>query len=235
MPIVIPSRMIQDRVQTDSSNWNSCGNCGSYFFADISEPARPGGIFRACFRNKHRTVISFVDFLQDVPERTIFRCSAPYGFTIVPPLVAIVIVHANDAQAAFIAAEIRMGAAGQHVPSLKHGGAILFRLNYVVGTGGVADNMNHRLRGNELNSLELASQCVRGLNRAADELAFQFVPAPSRERIYVSRVTACPGEEGYFVYRYNERNVEVSRRKSPANPAANSAKDFTQSGSKIFK
>jgi hypothetical protein len=73
----------------------------------------------------------------------------PNRLAVIPPLVTVIIVDTDDIEVILLAAELWLGASTQHVPSLKHRGLVFRRLQHIVRTLGITDDMDDRLGCNQ--------------------------------------------------------------------------------------
>jgi hypothetical protein len=120
VPIIIPARMIQNGVKANTLHRDAGLNCGAHFLRNIGEPAGPVIAFGAGFRDEERSIVTVVDFGNDFTEGPVFRLVPPDRRTVVPPLIAVIVVETDHIQKRFIAPQLGLSTPAQHVPCLEH-------------------------------------------------------------------------------------------------------------------
>src|SRR5215208_5714376 len=118
MPLIVPSRMVYDRIETHAVYWNAVRNCREYFVAQISQPCRPRIIFNTSFRNKEWFAIMLESLLKQIAHMSVSRIGRHdyrAAFARIRPLIMDVVVDSNDIDQVFLPAEFWRLAAGDHV------------------------------------------------------------------------------------------------------------------------
>ena len=99
MPVVFPSRMVENRIQTDTMHGNTGVNSGEHFPANIGQPNGAGAILGAGFRDENGPPIAAPDLQKNLVERTVSRIVPLHRHVRhVNPLVAVIEIYADDVQ-----------------------------------------------------------------------------------------------------------------------------------------
>ncbi len=120
MPVVIPARVIQNRVKTEPVYRNTAPHSIPDFVAYIIEPIGAQIVLCSGFGNEHWPAIPVPDFEQNLVKGPITWMVPGNRFAIVNPFVAIVKIDADNIQVIRLTAQLRPNTAAKHVPRFKH-------------------------------------------------------------------------------------------------------------------
>src|SRR5215204_6977903 len=99
MAVVVPARMIKNRVKTDAFERNSVSDGNLRLPANVSEPVGALAVFDPGFGNQNRTIITPVIFTQNFVKRSIKRVPAfDFAAVRVKPLIVKIIVQPDDVE-----------------------------------------------------------------------------------------------------------------------------------------
>ena len=101
--VIIPAGMIQDGIKAYSVKGHAGINGGTRFRGNIGSPAGTRIVFGTGLRNEHRTQVALMHFGKDFTEGPILRLVPPDGLSVIPPLIAVVVIEADDVQVVFAA------------------------------------------------------------------------------------------------------------------------------------
>src|SRR5689334_18259062 len=73
MTIVSPAGVVDDRVETQSFEWNAGSRNSTRLLTDVTQPRRTRVAFDAGLRDEDRPAIAFVNFGQHLADRTVQR------------------------------------------------------------------------------------------------------------------------------------------------------------------
>lgn len=96
MPVVIPTGMIEDGIETDAVHGDVEVVRSNDFIADVIEPVGTFFPFGSCFGDKNGTAITVPDFLDNFVERTILGVVAREASRVMNPLITIVEINADN-------------------------------------------------------------------------------------------------------------------------------------------
>ncbi|HUQ90202.1 MAG TPA: hypothetical protein VM120_00895 [Bryobacteraceae bacterium] len=183
MAIVVPARMIKNRIKTEAVHGHTGFHGLLYFRVDVSKPGGTVFPLGARFGNEQRTAVALIHFLQNLMEGPVRRFAQPDCAAEIPPLIAIVVVHPDDVDVGFLATEFRVQAAHQHIPRFKHREAVSFGLPRVVRTQGISHDMDDRFRRHQARLRQFAPERFTGGDGSPHKLLFKLRSAISRKRI----------------------------------------------------
>ncbi|MEO7859181.1 MAG: hypothetical protein ABIU05_01855 [Nitrospirales bacterium] len=206
MAIVVPARMIKNGIKTKAVHGHTGFHGMLYFRVDVSKPGGTVFALGARFGNEHRTAVALIHFLQNLMEGPVRRFVTVDRSVQIPPLIAVVVVYADDVNVGFFASELRVQAAGQHIPRFKHREAVSFGLPHIVRTPGIAGDMDDRLRRDQARFRQFAAERRTGGDGGAHKLLFKLRSTISHKRIQIRNIAAAPGDKRDFIHRRDERD-----------------------------
>src|SRR5687767_2299223 len=187
MPVVVPTGVVHNWVKTSALKVHTFLQRRARFSADVAKPFRAQLVFNSSFSNKERALISSIQFFNYFPKRPIaggFRFNKAAKAGAEKPLIAQVIVAANYVEVLWSTAELRLHAAGQHVPGLVLGQAITLSLARVLEIVRIQrQHIDHRIDLRDARPIVDVPQSFTGRNVRAHQLLLQLVAAVATERI----------------------------------------------------
>src|SRR3954452_7817946 len=192
--LVLPARVLEDRVDADPLDRHAGRERGADLLGDVVEPGRPAAALAPGLGHQDRPAEARVGVGQELRERLVVVVAERDGRAAQVPLVVAVVVDAQDVEVLGPAAQLRLLAAGQHVPGLE--------LRLVVAA---AHDVDQRVDLDEAGArVDAADRLDRG-DRGADELPLQLAAAAAAQGVEPPPV-AGPGPVGDLVDGRVERH-----------------------------
>src|SRR4051812_14289054 len=99
MPVVFPTRVVENRIETDAMHGNTGVNSAQHFPANIGQPDGAGAILGAGFRDENGSPIAAPDLQKNFMEGTVSRIIPLHRHVChMNPLVAVIEIYADDVE-----------------------------------------------------------------------------------------------------------------------------------------
>src|SRR3712207_2277583 len=77
--VILPSGVVQDRVQAQTGDGHPHLQCGAYLPADVAQPPGAAVVLAARLRDEHRAVVALPDLLQHLSKWAVVAVSGIDG------------------------------------------------------------------------------------------------------------------------------------------------------------
>jgi hypothetical protein len=107
VPVIIPSGIVEDRIETDSVDRDACLLCRENLMTNDAKPSRAQVALNSGLGNKERPPIALVDVTKEITEGTKLPMVDRDRQVSVNPLIVKIVIHSNDVDVVGSASELR--------------------------------------------------------------------------------------------------------------------------------
>ena len=181
---ILPIGAVDDRIQANAFDRDFFGARNADLHRDLAQPGSATHAEMPGLADQQRASIARVHLSQYAMkgQTTVirWRLVPQDALTVMFPLIAVVVIDANNIEIVGPTAQLWMRHAGNHVPGFELAQSIFFRIMGQFGPIAWGDDMNDRIDVQKARTAIHRTHRVHAGNRCAYQLAFQLMPAMFR-------------------------------------------------------